>query len=525
MPRGPKKDPQEAARLAEARAKEGAQAYAGEAKPQAPAPVTFTPEQIREALYQEEYGLSRLAVKSLAGRFIYDVEHQQAWEFKHDGGHYALDKSSNAKMWLRELLAAELLREARRLGKIVAEAPTKEERDEAEKLQKMCFKAMNRLNRRTDLNSIFAFACQGDGSLAISSNVFDQDPWALHALNGKIDLRTGQLLPGHPEDYGTKVCPAEWKGLHEPAPAWEAFLQASLEGRQEIIDYLQRAMGAAIVGQHQRTFHVLYGKHGSNGKTVFAETAGELLGDYGYPMPSAVFMTSPKGGGNLGPAPEISELKGRRFAWASETEKGGRLNTERLKWLTGGDTINARGLFSAPEKFRPTHSIFLLTNHLPRIGADEEAFWTRFRLIEFKLSFVENPTKEYERPWDPQLKDKLLAERSGILAWMVRGCLAWQKDGCSLTPPEEVATAVAEYRMDEDAVEMFIEACCETGQEYQENAKPLHEKFVAWHKEEFGENVQPLGPKKFWESIGGKFQRERQGTKKTVVFKGVRLKW
>jgi putative DNA primase/helicase len=68
-------------------------------------------------------------------------------------------------------------------------------------------------------------------------------------------------------------------------------------------------------------------------------------------------------------------------------------------------------------------------------------------------------------PWDvpvakkdPKLPEKLKAERSGILAWAVRGCLAWQKQ--RLQEPEQVKEATEEYREESDRIGEFLRAHC-----------------------------------------------------------------
>jgi putative DNA primase/helicase len=55
---------------------------------------------------------------------------------------------------------------------------------------------------------------------------------------------------------------------------------------------------------------------------------------------------------------------------------------------------------------------------------------------------------------DRGLLGKLRAEWPGILARLVRGCLAWQRDG--LGEPEAVTLATGEYRTAEDAVGRWI---------------------------------------------------------------------
>ncbi len=75
-----------------------------------------------------------------------------------------------------------------------------------------------------------------------------------------------------------------------------------------------------------------------------------------------------------------------------------------------------------------------MTNYKPHADARDQAFWSRACLIEFGVRFVAHPRASNERQADPHLKEKLKQERSGILAWLIRGCLAWQQQGLAIPP-------------------------------------------------------------------------------------------
>jgi len=62
---------------------------------------------------------------------------------------------------------------------------------------------------------------------------------------------------------------------------------------------------------------------------------------------------------------------------------------------------------------------------------------------------------------DEHLGDKLKAEASGILNWMLQGLKAWQADGRKLNEPREVCEAVGEYRTDSDTFGSFLCDCIE----------------------------------------------------------------
>src|SRR5262249_35980006 len=142
-----------------------------------------------------------------------------------------------------------------------------------------------------------------------------------------------------------------------------------------------------------------------------------------------------------------------------EPQQGGKLNVALFKELTGGGAITARGAYERElVTFQPTHTLFINTNHLPSASAEDQALWERLHVLSFKMRFVENPVGEYERPRDIHLAEQLRAEAAGILAWVVRGCLEWQR--CGLMAPDEVLQATREYRDEQDMLQRFLDECC-----------------------------------------------------------------
>ena len=66
--------------------------------------------------------------------------------------------------------------------------------------------------------------------------------------------------------------------------------------------------------------------------------------------------------------PELAEAKGKRLLIASELEEGMRLNTSTVKQLCSTDEIFAEKKYKDPFSFKPSHTLVLYTNHLPKDG-------------------------------------------------------------------------------------------------------------------------------------------------------------
>jgi putative DNA primase/helicase len=135
-------------------------------------------------------------------------------------------------------------------------------------------------------------------------------------------------------------------------------------------------------------------------------------------------------------------------------------------------------------RFNPTHTIFLSTNDKPRVSGDDYAFWKRMVLVPFKLSYVTGKSpeelKEWERIANPDLEDELKEEASGILAWLVKGCIEYQKQGLVL--PETVIEATREYQRDEDHLGSFLEDYCSMEDGVKTKSSEIFDVFAKWWK-------------------------------------------
>ena len=204
-------------------------------------------------------------------------------------------------------------------------------------------------------------------------------------------------------------------------------------------------------------------------------------------------------------------LRGQRLAFASETDEGRKFSPSRVKWFSGGDRLTGRnGYDKRMITFTPTHMLFLLTNHKPHAPADDFAFWERLQLIPFELSFVDRePRAKNERRMDKKLGDELKKELPGILAWLVQGCLEWQKHG--LNPPPKVLEATAEYRRDEDLLAEFLDECCVLDEQERIQATDLYDVFCWW----FSRNISKkknIAQKTFGKLAGKRFEKKKIGT-------------
>lgn len=309
--------------------------------------------------------------------------------------------------------------------------------------------------------------------MALGLDDLDRDPMLFNVGNGTIDLRTGSLRSHRREDNITTVSAVEYQE-DAVCPRWEKFLLEIFAGDEEMVGFVQRAVGYALTGlTSEQCMIFLYGD-GQNGKSTVINTLTALFGGYAQKAPTDLIMRPERSGGG-GPSPDMARLRGMRFVTTSELEEGVRLGEARIKDLTGGDRIVARPLYKDPIEFDPTHTLFVYGNHKPRIEGTDEGIWRRIHLIHL-------PVRIPDAQKDKGLGQALREELSGILNWAIRGCLDWQRDGLGV--PTTVREATSAYRSESDPVSRFVEECCELGPVHSVSKKDLYQRYMRWCEED-----------------------------------------
>ena len=313
--------------------------------------------------------------------------------------------------------------------------------------------------------------------IPVEVSALDTDVWLFNCTNGTLDLRTGELRAPDPADLLTKT-----SGItYDPdasCPQWESFVSWAAEGRDDLATFIHRALGYSLTGDvSERLVFFLHGT-GRNGKSTLLKTVRHVFGDYGLRVAGDTFEKPIRGSGGGSASPHIAQLKSARFVTTSELEDGTELAAAMLKDVTGDESVAARELYKMPFEFYPEFKPWIAANHRPKVSAEDQAIWDRLRLIPFDA-------RVSDEDLDPLLGDKLKAEASGILAWAVRGCLAWQQHG--LAAPPEVVDASQEYRESMDVFTEFltyITGAEEDGMPVDFSPTSLRDTYNLWAKRE-----------------------------------------
>jgi len=471
----------------------------------------FDSQSVLKALKANEVGDAWLLEALCEEKFSYD--HSAGLWYRWNGNHWEEDGVDEIIKAV-DLLVGEYGKEVQRQAQNRTTATKSSQADKAKQAEELERELLTRVKDLQCLHrrrNVLILARSGIDSLGISGNEWDSDPYLLGCANGIIDLRTGEYRKGAPQDYILKAAPTEWKGLHEPAPTWERFLLDVFDQDQNLAQFLQTLLGYAISGlSTEHIFPVLWGE-GRNGKGTLLETINHVLGPIAGPIPSEMLLSKARPRSGAGPSSDIMALRGRRTAWGSETDEDRFLDTGKVKWLVGGDTLTGRPPYGKKQiEFTPTHTLFLLTNHKPHVSAEEYAMWKRIILVPFIMKFEDNPdpSNPKHRKRDPKMPEKLKEEASGILAWLVRGFLAWQEKG-HLDPPPVVLEATKGYQTEEDVLGFFIVDYCRTGPDRTVRADDFYKGFKNWCQEN---GHKAMSNTKFGRRMSKRFHKDKDSS-------------
>jgi putative DNA primase/helicase len=314
---------------------------------------------------------------------------------------------------------------------------------------------------------------ESERGIPVLQEELDADLFLLNCANGTLDLRTGRLREHRREDLITKSSPVIFD-TGARSEMWEHFLRDATGGDEELEKFLQRAAGYSLTGDTRE--EVLFFIHGPQaaGKSTFMETIKAALGDYARTSDFEAFLSRRDAGG---PRNDIARLAGARFVVSIEVDDGKRLAEGLVKALTGGDTVAARFLHRESFEFRPAFKLWLAANHSPRVRDDDEAMWRRI----LRVPFVNTIPKEQRKPnIKAQLRDAATAGPA-VLAWMLRGCLDWQRNGLKI--PQTVEEATQEYRESQDPLKDFLTDCCVLMPAAWASTAKLRAEYERWAKE------------------------------------------
>jgi len=279
--------------------------------------------------------------------------------------------------------------------------------------------------------------------------------------NGVYDFKSHIFRDGRPSDY----CSLSARHSYVPFIEDMAHLghvkkyMTQVFQDPDLREYAVRVLASMLDASfHLERFYIFTGS-GSNSKSILCKVFHHILGDYGCILPVAC-LTQKRVASNAAQS-EIERTKGRRFALLQEPGNDETINIGLMKELSGGDMIQARGLFREPIEFRPQFTMVLTCNELPYVPSDDGGTWRRIRAVPFLSKFVEKPRKANEFPLDCEIEDNLKdVWGPTLLSYLVHMCETMPRDAANkrfIPEPQIVLQQTNKYKMDNDPIAQYID--------------------------------------------------------------------
>lgn len=326
------------------------------------------------------------------------------------------------------------------------------------------------------------------GIVRIDADELDRDADMLNTPSGYLELESGKIRPLGEYEYPTRITGARYNP-EATSEVWQRFLDRVLPD-PAVQNFVQRLLGYALLGEVREHVMPIFTGTGANGKGTLRDAVLAAFGTYGVEVDPELLMAShnPRHG------TFTLELMGRRLVFCSETEAHRRFAEAAMKRLVGGDQLQGNRMRHDPISFKPTHTLVMCTNHLPKVSADDPAVWRRILVVPFDVVI---PPEERDGRLPARLCEPEVQE--AVLAWVYAGYQLYAVMG--LNPPEAVQVRTNAYRNDSDLLGQFLAEQVELGTTLRVPAGELHRAYEMWFAVTAERTERPMGGAEFGKAM------------------------
>lgn len=391
----------------------------------------------------------------------------------------------------------------------------------------------------SEITSSMKFMCN------IDENKFDSNPHLRCVANGVLDLSTGQLSPYDPSLLMSKRIDVSYKP--NAADNSQLLRQVLSAMPEDAIDWAQVMFGQAMFGLQPSSSVVTF-MHGSgsNGKSTIINLLKKTMGTYNQILNKSAFDAK-----SSDRKYALYHLLGASQTILEELPHNIFMNLDSLKEITGSESIIARGVCKDFIEFDNMLTVFVATNHLPKMQAHDYGSRRRLAVLPFPYRFVSaEKHKNDPRPNDRMAYGSLTQDASSntplleaFLAWRVQGAVRWWKAGgqgryqLETNQPKSVSRATSQWIDSTNPVQQFFNECLVKEEGYCAPVSNLYQVFKIWAegyghknlrmdkgdfsnkmKEQFS-LLKTTGSKGNQVSTQGVFRADRR----SVMFQGIRF--
>lgn len=289
----------------------------------------------------------------------------------------------------------------------------------------------------------------------------------LNFQNCVLNTITMETHPHHPSYGFFEILPYAYDP-RAVAPRWNKFINEITDGNEAKAQILREFAGYCISGDEYWLHKalILMGG-GSNGKSVYMEVLGALVGEENYssvPIQDMERSTS-----------RVRMLH-KLFNYSEETSTDALRRSSVFKTITAGGKIFMKQLYAQEFMAKSTAKIIASCNDMLVSGDDSYGLLRRLLIVTFNRTFI--PGSE---GYDPNIKAKLLMELPGICNDVLSAYQDLKKRGNLSDSALAVNTlAVDSFRENNSPVLRFVEDSLILGEEHWTNCRDLMAEYIHW---------------------------------------------
>ena len=266
----------------------------------------------------------------------------------------------------------------------------------------------------------------------------------INLANGRLDWQAGTLAPHTSAVFTTVQLPIAYDA-DARCSAFDTYLTTTFD--RDVIPLIEEILGWCLAPDHRFEHAVMLTGEGENGKSVFLDLLGYLLGTANVSNVALQDLEENRF--------KAAQLYGKLANVFADLDARGLQSSSMFKVLTTGDPIDAERKHGHPFSFRSYAKLLFSANKIPSSRDRTHAFYRRWTIIPFTRTF--DGVGSNPKP-DKGLRGKLKQELPGILN---RAILGLQRLNLTeaFTQPQSVVEAKQAYIRSNDNVRVFLEEC------------------------------------------------------------------
>tara|TARA_R110000868_G_scaffold158315_1_gene386294 strand:- start:214 stop:2646 length:2433 start_codon:yes stop_codon:yes gene_type:complete len=245
---------------------------------------------------------------------------------------------------------------------------------------KSCKKA---LKNTSGCNSVNEFIIN---RITKNENLFDLNENLICFSNGTYDLDLGLFRNPDPLDYITLSTQYDYNESSQSDKDFVFEYLNKIMSCPKKLDILLLALASGLRGITFEKFIILTGAGRNSKDTLITYIMKAVLGNYYYLGNTGSITSVIKEGVNVG----LCNLENKRFVVFNEPADGQTIKISTVKYITGANSINTRGLYSSKTDIPICPSMFLMCNDIPKLDHVDDAIKERLVIISFNSLFRES---------------------------------------------------------------------------------------------------------------------------------------